>query len=65
MGQPRTIQELTRLVHEYCPNIVLLLETRQHKDCVSNLRYRIGFKHFFVVDGVVKLVALVCSGMKQ
>jgi hypothetical protein len=54
MGQPRTVQELTRLVHEYCPNIVFLSETRQHKDRVSNLRYRIGFKHFFVVDGVGK-----------
>jgi hypothetical protein len=33
---------------------VFLLETRQHKDRVSNLRYRIGFKHCFVVDGVSK-----------
>jgi hypothetical protein len=54
MGQTRTVQELTGLVHEYCPNIVFLSQTRQHRDRVSNLQYRIGSKHCFVVDGVVK-----------
>jgi hypothetical protein len=33
---------------------VFLSETRQHKDRVSNLRFRMGFKHCFVVGGVGK-----------
>jgi hypothetical protein len=33
---------------------VFLFETRQHKDRVSNFRYRISFKSCFVVDGVGK-----------
>jgi hypothetical protein len=33
---------------------VFLSKTRQHKDRVSNLRFRIGFKSCFVVDGVRK-----------
>jgi hypothetical protein len=51
LGQPHTVQELIHLVHQYCPKIVFISETRHHRDRVSNLRYRIGLKNAFVVDG--------------
>jgi hypothetical protein len=51
LGQPHTVQELIHLVHQYCPKIVFVSETRHHRDRVSNLRYRIGLKNAFVVDG--------------
>jgi hypothetical protein len=43
-GQPCTVQELTRLVCQYYSKIVFISETRQHRDRVSNLRYRFGLK---------------------
>jgi hypothetical protein len=54
LGQPRAVQELSRLIREYCLNIMFLSETRQHKNRVSNLRFRFGYSHGFVVDGVGK-----------
>jgi exonuclease III len=54
LGQPWAVQELTRLIREYCPNCVFLSETRQHKERVSNLQFRIGFQHSFIVDRVGK-----------
>jgi hypothetical protein len=41
-------------VREYCPNIVFISETRQQKERVSNLRFRLDFNNSFVVDGVGK-----------
>jgi hypothetical protein len=41
-------------VWEYCPNIVFISETRQQKERVSNLRFRLGLNNSFVVDGVGK-----------
>jgi hypothetical protein len=38
-------------VRRFCPKIVFISETRQQRDRISNLRYRIGFKNAFVVDG--------------
>jgi hypothetical protein len=54
LGQPQTIQELTRLIRDLCPNLVFLSETRQHNDRVSNLRFRLGLNKSFVVDSVGK-----------
>jgi exonuclease III len=54
LGQPQTVQELTCLIRDYCPNIIFLAETRQHKDRVSNLHFRLGFNYSFVVDGIGK-----------
>jgi hypothetical protein len=51
LGQPHIVQELTRLVHCFCPKIVFVSETRQQHDRVCNLRFRIGRKNVFVVDG--------------
>jgi hypothetical protein len=51
LGQPRTVQELIRLVRTHCPKLVFLLETQQQKDRVSNLIYRLGFNKCFVVYG--------------
>jgi hypothetical protein len=42
------------LIRDLCPNIVFLSETRQHKDRVSNLRFRLGLNTSFVVDDVGK-----------
>jgi hypothetical protein len=54
LGQPRTVQELVRLVRGYCPKVVFLLETRQQNDRVRNLSSRIGLSKCFTVDGTGK-----------
>jgi hypothetical protein len=59
LGQPSTVQELSLLVHKYCPKIVFILETRQQKSRVLNLRFRLGYKNAFVVDGKGKVESLV------
>jgi hypothetical protein len=46
-------------VHQYCPKVVFISETRQQRDCVSNLHHRIGLKDSFVVDGQGKGGGLV------
>lgn len=51
---PRTVQELVRLVRTYSPKIVFISETRQQKDRVSNIRFRLGLNNSFVIDGVGK-----------
>ena len=45
VGDPRTVQELERLVHNHRPQLVFLSETRQRKDVVEGLRWRLGLKH--------------------
>jgi exonuclease III len=59
LGQPRIVQGLSRLVCQFCPKIVFISETRQQNSRVSNLRYRLGFKNAFVVDGKGKGEGLV------
>jgi hypothetical protein len=46
-------------VREYCHNIVFISETRQQKERVSNLRFRLDFNNSFVVDGVGKGAGVV------
>jgi hypothetical protein len=46
-------------VHQYCPKVVFISETRQQRDRVSNLHHRIGLKDSFVVDGQGKGGGLV------
>jgi exonuclease III len=46
LGDPRTVQELIRLVCTHQPKIVFLSETRQNKKVIEELRWRIGLKHF-------------------
>jgi hypothetical protein len=41
-------------MRDLCPKIIFLSETRQHKDRVSNLRFRLGLNKSFIVDGVGK-----------
>ena len=45
LGDPRTVQELTRLVHAHQPKLLFLSETRQNKFVVEGLRWRLGLKH--------------------
>jgi exonuclease III len=45
LGQPRTVQELCRLVREHRPNLVFLSETRQNKALVESVCRRIGFSN--------------------
>lgn len=45
VGQPRIVQDLVRLVHAFHPKIVFLSETRQRKETVEGLRWRIGLKN--------------------
>jgi hypothetical protein len=51
LGQPHTVQKLTRLMRKFCPKIVFISETRQQRERVSNLCGRIGLKNALVVDG--------------
>jgi hypothetical protein len=46
-------------VHQYCPKVVFISETRHQRDRVSNLCHRIGLKNSFVVDGQGKGGGLV------
>jgi hypothetical protein len=46
-------------MRQYCPKIVFILETRQQRDRVDNLHYRIGLKNAFVVDGQGKGCGLI------
>ncbi|PNT75815.1 hypothetical protein BRADI_1g38244v3 [Brachypodium distachyon] len=54
IGQPRTVQELVRLVHSHRPKLVFLSETRQRRDVVENLRWRLGLKNVISFPGVGK-----------
>ncbi|PNT72161.1 hypothetical protein BRADI_2g40513v3 [Brachypodium distachyon] len=51
IGQPQTVQELVRLVHAQKPKIVFLSETRQRKEVVENLRWRLGLKNVITFSG--------------
>jgi hypothetical protein len=45
------------------PLSYFLTETRQHKNRVSNLQFRLGYSHCFVVDGSEKEEVLLFFGM--
>lgn len=51
LGQPQTVQELVCLVHTHKPNIIFHSETRQCKEKVKAIRWRIGLKHCQTHDG--------------
>jgi hypothetical protein len=51
VGLPATVQELVCLVQTYKPSLVFICETRQRKERVENLRFRIGMKQCFQVKG--------------
>lgn len=45
IGQPRTVQDLCRLVSVHHPKLVFLCETRQKQEKVESLRWRLGLKN--------------------
>ncbi|KQK05835.1 hypothetical protein BRADI_2g22831v3 [Brachypodium distachyon] len=45
IGQPRTVQDLVCLVHALQLQLVFLSETRQRKEVVEGLRWRLGLKN--------------------
>lgn len=47
VGRPATVQDLVCLVQTHKPSLVFICETRQSKERVENLRFRIGMKHCF------------------
>lgn len=49
LGQPRTVQELIRLVRKHCPNLVFISEARQNKEIITGLCSRLGLKFCFPV----------------
>jgi exonuclease III len=51
LGQPRTVQELIRLVRDHCPSIVFVSETRQQSYRVTNIKSQLGMNNCFTVDG--------------
>jgi exonuclease III len=44
-GQLRTVQDLERLVRAHRPKLLFLCETRQNKNKIENLRWRLGLKN--------------------
>jgi hypothetical protein len=63
LGHAAIVQELSHLVCKFCPSLVFISETRQHRDRMSNLCGRLGLQKAFVVDGYGKGegLALFCS----
>jgi hypothetical protein len=51
VGPPATVQELACLVQTYKPCLVFICETRQSKERVENLCFRIGMKECFQIKG--------------
>ncbi|PNT70987.1 hypothetical protein BRADI_2g20947v3 [Brachypodium distachyon] len=49
LGRPRTVQDLVRMVHVHQPKIVFLCKTRQKKNVVESLRWRLGLKNVITV----------------
>jgi hypothetical protein len=49
IGQPRTVQELFRLVRKFGPSLVFISEARQNKGIIMGLCWRLGLKHCFPV----------------
>lgn len=52
-GQPRIIQEL---VQAYNPRIIFLSDTRQCKEKVKGIKWKLGLKHYLTHDGKGKCV---------
>jgi exonuclease III len=51
LGQLATVQELERLVHAHHPKLLFLSETRQKKEYVEGLRWRLGLKNVITFCG--------------
>jgi hypothetical protein len=45
LGQLAKVNELVRLVHTHKPKLLFLSETRQKREYVESLRWRLGLKH--------------------
>ena len=54
MGHPGTVHDLVHLVRTYKPKIVFISETRQCKEKIKKLRWRLGLKHCMTQDGIGK-----------
>jgi exonuclease III len=52
LGNPRTVQELCRLVKQKRPAMVYLMETKLRSSKMEMIRYKLGFNNMFVVDCV-------------
>lgn len=50
MGNPQPVRELCALISTHHPKLVFLAETWQNEYRMKNLRWRLGFKNFFVVQ---------------
>jgi hypothetical protein len=60
LGQPRTVQDLERLLRAHRPKLLFLSETRHNKVALDSLRWRLGLKHCvsFIDEGKGGGVAL-------
>jgi hypothetical protein len=50
LGNPRTVQDLCRLVKEKRPDMVFLMETKLQIARLESLKLKLGFDCVFVVD---------------
>ncbi|PNT69987.1 hypothetical protein BRADI_2g04043v3 [Brachypodium distachyon] len=48
IGQPRTVQDLVCLVGVHRPKLLFLCETKQRKEKVESLKWRLGLKNVIV-----------------
>jgi hypothetical protein len=51
LGHPGTVHELICLVQKYRPKLVFISKTRQDRECVRNLRWRLGLRKCFAANG--------------
>ncbi|XP_042982759.1 uncharacterized protein LOC122311987 [Carya illinoinensis] len=52
LGNPRTVQDLYRMVEEKRPKVIFLIETKANASRLDGVRRRLGFEGCFVVEAV-------------
>lgn len=65
LAAPATIRELTKLCKSHHPDLVFLMETRAPRERVENMKKRLKFKSFFVVNPRGLSEGLLYFGMKM
>ncbi|CAN0847756.1 hypothetical protein LINGRAHAP2_LOCUS5149 [Linum grandiflorum] len=49
-GQSSIIHQLQELLYKHCPSIVLLIETKQHRNAMEKVRRKMKFSNAAYVD---------------
>ena len=65
LGNPRTVNELYRLVKAKKTSLVFLMETKLRKEKLERVRVKLGFPNMFEVDSVGKSGGLALFWNKE